>query len=451
MKAKRIWLAAAALSAALAQAQTLSATLDNGMKVVVKEDARAPVAVSQLWYRVGSQDEHSGKTGLSHALEHMMFKGTDSVPAGEFSRKVAAWGGNDNAYTSREVTVYHQTVAARHLADVLAMEADRMANLNFSNADFDNEMKVIREERRQRTEDNPSGKLWELMNQTAFRQPYNRAPVIGHMADLNTLQAADLRDWYRQWYAPNNATLVIVGDVNAKATLHTVRQLFGHLPAQTLPSRHAGSEAAAQRGARAQTSAPSELPMLSVVYSAPSLRQIDDTLPYALSVLYEVLAGDGTARLQKNWVRQQPLAVAVGADYDMLTRTDNLFVLMGYPAKGVSTQQLQTALQSDIAAIANKGISAAELQRVRTQAEARREYAKDSMGVQARIIGTLENTGLGWQAEDEVQRRLLAVSAADVQNAARFLQAQKPAVVVLKPLPVNSQTATAMGGSNELH
>ena len=159
MKAKRIWLAAAALSAALAQAQTLSATLDNGMKVVVKEDARAPVAVSQLWYRVGSQDEHSGKTGLSHALEHMMFKGTDSVPAGEFSRKVAAWGGNDNAYTSREVTVYHQTVAARHLADVLAMEADRMANLNFSNADFDNEMKVIREERRQRTEDNPSGKL----------------------------------------------------------------------------------------------------------------------------------------------------------------------------------------------------------------------------------------------------------------------------------------------------
>lgn len=445
MGTKRVWTLALLLGTALVQAQTLSATLANGMNVVVKEDARAPVAVSQLWYRVGSQDEHSGKTGLSHALEHMMFKGTATVPAGEFSRRVATWGGNDNAYTTRTVTVYHQVVAAKHLSDVLAMEADRMINLNFSDVDFNNEMKVIREERRLRTDDNPSGKLWELMNETAFVQPYNRAPVIGYMADLNSLRAADLRRWYRQWYAPNNATLVIVGDVDAKQTIQTVTHLFGGLSARPLPPRHEGQEPVAQRGTHAQTAAPSELPMLSIVYSAPSLRRLDDTLPYALSVLHDALAGDGTARLQKNWVRQQPLAVAVGADYDLLARADGLFVLTGYPAKGVDTARLQAALQGEIAAIAQKGITEAEVQRVRTQAEAGREYAKDSMSTQAQIIGGLENAALGWQAEDEVQRRLQAVSGADVQAAARFLQAQKPTVVVLNPLPLNAPANEGSG------
>lgn len=430
------------------QAQTLSATLNNGMRVVVKEDKRVPVAVSQLWYRVGSQDEHVGKTGLSHALEHMMFKGTDSVPAGAFSRKVAAWGGNDNAYTSREVTVYHQTVAAKHLPDVLAMEADRMVNLNFSDADFDNEMKVIREERRLRTDDNPAGKLWELMYQTAYTQPYNRAPVIGYMADLHSLAADDLRQWYRQWYAPNNATLVVVGDVDAAHTIATVKTLFGALPAQTLPSRHQGVEPAAQKGAKGKTSAPSELPMLTLMYSAPRLQQLDDTMPYALTMLYQVLDGDGSARLQKHWVRQQPLAVAVGADYNMLTRGDALFTLSGYPAQGVSVDRLQAALQREIASLAKHGITEAELARVRTQAQAACEYAKDSMAVQASIMGSLENAQLGWQAEDQIQQRLLAVGVEDVQRAAQFLQAQKPSTVVLKP---EALTAGAMAKKGDAH
>lgn len=421
-------------------AETLSATLPNGLQVIVKEDARAPAVVTQLWYRVGSQDEQVGKTGLSHALEHMMFKGTKAVPSGEFSRRIAAWGGNDNAYTNREVTVYHQSVAAKHLPDVLAMEADRMSNLNFSDADFVNEMQVIKEERRMRTEDSPMGKLWEKTNETVFKQANNRAPVVGYEKDLNALKPDDLRNWYRTWYAPNNATLVIVGDVSAKSTINTVKQLFGRLPEKTLPTRAAHAEPAAQWGERAETSAPSELPIINIVYSAPRWQTLDDKLPYALSVLNDVLSSYTSARLPKNLERTQQLAVSAGSNYDLLTRTDNLFTLSAYPAKGVSIAKLQQALQQQIADIAHKGISEQELKRVRTQTQASRIYAKDSMFTEADMIGELTNVGLRWQDEDAVQQRLLAVSPQDVQAAAQFLMAQKPAVITLKPLPTNKTT-----------
>ena len=204
------------------QAETLFSTLPNGMKVLIKEDTRAPVAAVRLWYKVGSVDEHEGKTGLSHALEHMMFKGTDSVPEGEFSRRVAALGGDDNAYTNRTETVYTTNIAVKNLDEVLKMEADRMVNLNFSDKAFDNEMDVIREERRMRTDDSPAGKMWETLNIKMWDKPFNKAPVIGYMNDLHTLKADDLRAWYKQWYAPNNAMLVIVGDVKAKETTDKV-------------------------------------------------------------------------------------------------------------------------------------------------------------------------------------------------------------------------------------
>ena len=179
-------------------AQTLLSTLPNGMKVLVEEDNRAPVVSVRLWYRVGSVDEHPGKTGLSHALEHMMFKGTKAVPAGQFSRRIAALGGSDNAYTNRTETVYTTDIASRHLDEVLRMEADRMGGLNFSDRDFANEMDVIREERRMRTDDSPSGKMWETLNMKMWRKPFNQAPVSGYMADLHTLKADDLRAWYKQ-------------------------------------------------------------------------------------------------------------------------------------------------------------------------------------------------------------------------------------------------------------
>ena len=423
-----------ALAAALpAWAQTLAETLPNGMKVIVKEDARAPVAVAQLWYRVGSADEVAGKTGLSHALEHMMFKGTPSVPSGEFSRRVSALGGQNNAYTNRHETVYFETVAAANLPEVLKMEADRMANLNFSNQDFANEMSVIREERRQRTEDSPGGKLWEQLYLSSFQTDANRAPIIGYMADLHALKAADLRRWYRRWYAPNNAVLVIVGDVDAAQTLRTVQQLFGPIQARALPERQNLAEPQVRAPARAETRAVTHQPLLALGYRVPALEKLDDTLPYALDVLADILSGNSASRLDKNLVRGKEAALDVGASYDMFSRGPALFTLVGMPAGRTDVAQLQKLLEAEIADIARHGIGDEELARVHTRMAASEIYARDSMSAQASLMGQLQTRGFSYRDETELRRRLQNVSAAQVQAAARLLTPERQTVVVVQP------------------
>ncbi|WP_107687989.1 M16 family metallopeptidase [Neisseria wadsworthii] len=430
-KTALILLLAATLPAA---AETLKHTLPNGMKVIIKEDRRAPVAVSRLWYKVGSLDEQPGKTGLSHALEHMMFKGTAKVPAGEFSRRVAALGGRDNAYTSQENTVYVTDLAVKNLPQVLEMEADRMANLNFSNKDFDNEMKVIREERRMRSEDDPSGKLWEHLMLNAYENPAVRAPVIGYMPDLDKLKAEDLRSWYRSWYAPNNATLVIVGDVNAKQTLGTVEKLFGTIPSRALPQRNNLQEPLEREPKSAQTQAITAEPMFILSYRVPALKQLDDTMPYALDVLSEVLGGNSSSRLDKNLMRGSQKAADIGVGYDMFSRTpSSLFMVKAMPSSGTSVQELVAEIRREIADIAAKGVSKAELARVRTQMEASEIYSKDSMDAQAGLIGSLETNGFSYQDEAELRRRLAKVSAQDVQAAAKLLSSARETLMVVTP------------------
>ncbi|MDO5639542.1 MAG: pitrilysin family protein [Neisseria sp.] len=426
-----------------AWAQTLSQTLPNGMKVIVQEDRRAPVAVSQLWYRVGSVDEQEGKTGLSHALEHMMFKGTRAVPSGEFSRRVAALGGQLNAYTNRNETVYYETVAAANLPEVLKMEADRMTNLNFSDRDFNNEMSVIREERRQRTEDNASGKLWEHVYLYSYQTPSLRAPVIGYMKDLQTLEGNDLRQWYRQWYAPNNAVLVIVGDVDAAATLQTVENLFGGIPEKPLlPERNSLNETAVREPVSARTtSAVTRQPLLSVSYRVPGLEKLDERMPYALDILSDVLSGNTSSRLDARLVRGKQLALDIGVSYDMFSREMPLFNIIAMPSEGVDTADLQAAIQAEIADIARNGISRQELVRVRNRAAAAEIYARDSMTSRASLMGRLETRGFKYTDEAELRRRLLQVSAADVKAAARLLVPARETVVVV--YPESSQTAAA--------
>lgn len=422
------------LAAAPAWAQTLSQTLPNGMKVIVKEDRRAPVAVSQIWYKVGSVDEQPGKTGLSHALEHMMFKGTPAVPSGEFSRRVSALGGENNAYTNRSETVYFENVAAKNLPEVLKMEADRMANLNFSDREFTNEMSVIREERRQRTEDNPLGKLWEHIYLNSYQTPALRAPVIGYMNDLHALKADDLRQWYRQWYAPNNAVLVVVGDVDAKKTLQTAGKLFGAIPAKPLPSRNTVSETAETRPVSAQTeSAVTRQPVLALSYRVPKLNRIDDKMPYALDVLSDALGGNTSSRFSKNLVRGRQAALDIGVNYDMFSRETPLFSIIAMPAGGTNEQALLELVRNEIADIARNGISRAELERVRAQAAASEIYAKDSMSAQASLMGRLETRGFRYGDEAELRRRLQSVTAADIQAAARLLTPERSSVVVVQP------------------
>ena len=435
----RVWTLAFACAAISAPvfAETVSKTLDNGLKVIVREDARAPVVVTQLWYKVGSVDEEAGKTGLSHVLEHMMFKGTPAVPSGEYSKRITAMGGELNAYTNRDETVYYQTVAKQHLPEVLQMEADRMVNLGFSNKDYVNELEVVKEERRLRTDDSPSGRLYEKLYQTAFTTSGNKSPIIGSMDDLTHMTGDDARAWYRKWYAPNNATMVIVGDVNAKQAIKQVENAFGALKPSALPSRALPAEPKQTQARQAEVSAPSELPIVALGYQVPQLKNINDKLPYALDTLADVLDGNAASRMEKNLVRAKPIALSAGASYSLLTRADTVFVLSGAPAQGVSVPQLIAALKGEVADIAKNGVSEEELARIRNQRAASETYAKDSMATQASLMGDLESKGFGYQDEDEMRRRLNAVTAGEVQQAAQFLSDETVTQVILKPEALN--------------
>ena len=419
----------------LTLAQTVSQTLPNGLKIIVKEDRRAPVAVSQLWYKVGSVDEKQGKSGLSHALEHMMFKGTQAVPSGEFNRRVAALGGENNAYTNRSETVYYENIAAANLPEVLKLEADRMHNLNFSDEEFQNEMNVIREERRQRTEDTADGKLWEQVYLNSFTLPSMKAAVIGYMDDLHTLKADDLRDWYRQYYAPNNAVLVIVGDVDAKQTLQTAAKLFGDIPAKAQPPRNKlNTEPYLRKPVTVKATSPvTHQPLIAINFRVPKLQKFDDAMPFALDVLSDILAGNASSRFDKNLVRGKQTALNAGTHYDIISREMPLFSVMAMPAESVKTDTLIAQLRQEIKDIADNGVSEEELQRVKTQAAVSEIYAKDSMSSQASMMGRLEARGFQYTDEQEIHRRLQAVSAQEVQAAARMLTDERMSTVIIEP------------------
>lgn len=427
-------------------ASTTSEVLSNGLTVVIKQDTRAPVAVSQIWYRVGSVDEKTGQTGLSHALEHMMFKGTKNIAAGEYSRRIAAMGGNDNAFTSNDQTVYYANIVAKRLPEVLALEADRMVNLNFSDTDFTNEMKVIREERRMRTDDQPSGVLYEAMYANAFVANPVRTPVIGWMDDLDHLKADQLRAWYKQWYAPNNATIVIVGDVDPQETLKVIKQQFGKIKPQTLPDRQLTKEPKQTGIKRVEVSAPSELPIIALAYKVPKIEKLDDKKPYALSVLSSVLDGHEASRLSKRLVREKPIAVSVGGGYGGVGRADTLFVLMGVPAQNITLDTLEKHIKDQISDIAKNGVTEEELNVIRNQNDAADVYKKDSISAQAMIIGGLQNSGFSYKDEQIMKQNEQKVTAQEVQEAAKMLTDENLTVITLKPLPLETQKNTAPQG-----
>ena len=339
--------------------------LDNGMKVIVREDHRAPVAVNMVWYQVGSMDETSGTTGVAHVLEHMMFKGTEKFPEGSLSKTVARLGGKDNAFTNTDYTGYYQQVPARNLEKMVEMEADRMNGLLFRKEDFEKEIKVVQEERRWRTDDKPEGLLVEALRATAFTAHPYHWPVVGWMDDLQNMTLEDAAAWYRKWYAPNNATMVVVGDVKAQDVRALAEKYFGDLPRKPVVRGKPQVEPV-QRGIRRVTvNAPAENPTVVLAYKAPPLRDVEkDDDVYALQVLSSVLDGYENARLQSALVRKEKVALEVGTEYTALARGPSLFVLSAVPANGVSVDELEKRLRQSVAEIAKKGVSPEELQRI---------------------------------------------------------------------------------------
>ena len=412
--------------------------LPNGLRVIVKEDHRAPTVAHMVWYHAGSMDETNGTTGVAHLLEHMMFKGTPSIGPGEFSRLVAAAGGRDNAFTSRDYTAYFQQIPKERLGEMMQLEADRMRHLNLDPKEFEQEIKVVMEERRLRTEDQPRSLLYEQMLATAFQAHPYRVPVIGWMNDLESMTVQDARDWYERWYVPNNAFLVVVGDVEHQEVFRLAEQHYGALAPRALPGRKPQVEPE-QRGIRRLTvKAPAELPVVVMAYKVPVLRDVDkDVDPYALEMLAAVLDGHDAARFSRRLVREQRLAVSASVGYDAISRGPGLFYLLGSPSEGKTRAELEAGFRAEIRRVAEEGVHAEELARARAQLIAGQIYKRDSMFAQAMEIGQLETAGVPYTAEKTLLEKLQAVSAGQVQAVAqKYFVDEQLTVAELDPQPL---------------
>ncbi|NWG85924.1 MAG: insulinase family protein [Hydrogenophilaceae bacterium] len=440
-----------AVSSSTALAVTAERTLANGMRVIVKTDTRAPVVVSQVWYRAGSMDEGYGETGVAHVLEHMMFKGTPAVPAGEFSKQIAAAGGRENAFTSRDHTAYFQTLQKDRLELALRLEADRMSNLVLAPEEFAKEIQVVMEERRMRTDDEPHSLLYENLMATALQAHPYRHPVIGWMNDLKNMTVADARRWYQRWYAPNNAALVVAGDVEPEQVFALAEKYFGPIPARALPERKALSEPEQTGMKRVVTRAPAKLPYLLMAWPAPKLNDpARDWEPYALQVLAGVLDGNASARLSQRLVRERKLATEVGAGYDETARGPVQFMVDATPAEGRSVDEVMAALKQELARVQREGIAEQELQRVKAQVLASQVFQRDSLFYQAMQIGQWTTAGLDYRLLDQRFERIRAVTAEQVREVARrYLIDDKLTLAVLDPLPMPAGKfgrPAAMGG-----
>lgn len=423
--------------------------LDNGMKVLVKTDHRAPVVVAQVWYKVGSSYEWSGITGASHVLEHMMFKGTKKHAAGEFSRIIAEQGGRENAFTSRDYTAYFQQLEKSRLSVSMEMEADRMHNLVLQEEEFAKEVKVVMEERRTRTDDQPRSQTYEQFYATAFSNSGYHHPTIGWMNDLENLTLEDLRNWYRKWYAPNNATLVVVGDVEPDEVFAMAQRYYGVIPRVETANIKPRKEAKQLGERRIVVEAPAKLPFLLMGYKVPVLGTVEDEQEvYALDVLAGVLDGGNSARFSRDLIRGRQLAASAGASYGMHARSDDLFTLQAIPANGHTVAEIEAALREHIEKVKNELVDEKELKRIKAQVIASEVYEKDSLFYQGMSMGILETVGLGWQRQNEYVDKIKAVTAKQIRTVAKkYLVDDQLTVAVLKPLPIDPNKVRAAPAS----
>ncbi|WJW75746.1 pitrilysin family protein [Thiohalobacter sp. IOR34] len=431
--------------------------LDNGLRLLVKEDHRAPVVVAQVWYRVGSSYEYDGITGISHVLEHMMFKGTAKHGPGEFSRIIAENGGRENAFTSRDYTAYFQRLEKGRLPVSFELEADRMRNLKLDQAEFAKEVRVVMEERRMRTEDNAEALTYEQFNATAFLTSPYRIPTIGWMDDLQNLRLQDLERWYAMWYAPNNATLVVAGDVDPEAVFELAKTYYGPLqPSEIEPLKP--RREIEQRGLRRiRVKAPAEVPYLIMGYKVPVLLTAEaEWEPYALEVLAGILDGGNSARLARELVRGSQVAASAGAGYDLYDRQQSLLLLEGTPASGRSIDELEAALRRQVQRLRSKPVAADELERVKAQVVADQVYQQDSVFYQAMQLGMLVSVGLDWRLAEQHVARIQAVTPEQVQAVARkYLVDDRLTLAVLDPQPMDAESRAraraAKGGAGHGH
>lgn len=423
---------ALAPAAGIASEGVLAATLPNGLRVLLLEDHRSPIISVQIWYRVGSRNEQRGATGIAHFLEHLMFKGTRRYGPRQFARLVEQNGGQDNAFTSQDVTSYFVNIAADKLELVLDLEADRMRNLLLDPKDIDSEREVVIEERRTRTEDDPEGFLGEEVASIAFKaHPYGY-PIIGWMEDLKRLTPAEIRAFYRTYYVPNNAILVAVGDFKAPAALEKVKRHLGPISRGPAPPPVLAVEPPQNGERRVVVQKQAQLPIVYLAWHVPNQRS--DDAP-ALEVLSTVLSGGRASRLYRSLVYERQLALEAGGDYSYFSLDPNLFWFWATAMPGQTPQTLEKELLAEMDRLRQEPVSDEELQRARNQIEAQFVFQQDSVYRRASLLARFELIG-GYRLFEAFLARIRAVTAADLQRVARtYFPADRNNVGVLLPRP----------------
>jgi zinc protease len=421
------------LSTASFGAEPSEYILTNGMKVLLVEVPKAPVATVQVWYKVGSRNEVMGRAGLSHMLEHMMFKGTTKYPKGSFSRIVRKNGGIDNAFTGQDFTAYFENVAADRVPLALELEADRMQGLTLNNTEFQTEREVVKEERRLRSEDDPQGALVEaLFAQAYMSHPYHW-PVIGWFADLDAMTLEDLQRHYDTFYSPNNATLVVVGDIKADALLPTIKRLFEPIPRGPSPKQSLPAEPEQRGERRFLLKRDAQVPFVMMGFRVPNYSSDDS---YALDVLESILSRGKSSRLYQSLVYEQKNSLAVGAEYSLIQTDSGLFYFYALVNPSAKVETVEDALQREITRLQNEPPSDQELKRAKNQIEASRIFEQDSNFRHAMLLGQAEMVGAGWRRIDQFIERIRAVTAKDLQRVARrYLTEDNRTLGILVPLP----------------
>jgi zinc protease len=411
--------------------EVFETTLDNGLKVLLLEEPKAPVVTFHVWYRVGSRNEQQGRTGLAHFLEHMMFKGTPQVGAQAFSQVIRKNGGQDNAFTSQDYTGYFVTLAADRIRLPLELEPDRMVNLLLNPDEIERERNVVMEERRLRTEDDPTSSLWEKVQVTAFTMHPYRNPVIGWMEDIQKLSREDLQAFYKTYYAPNNAVVVVVGDFNRAELLPKIQQAFGAIPRGPEPPPVRIVEPP-QTGERrvTLTREDAKLPFVMAVYHAPNLTHADS---YALEVLEVILAGGKSARLYRSVVYEKQLALGAGAHYARVSADPEAFALYASALPGKNVEEVEQALYAEVERLKTELVPRRELEKAKNQIEAAFIFSQDSVFSLARQLASYEIVA-GWRHWKAYLSGIRAVTAEDVQRVAKkYLTAERRTVGILVP------------------
>ncbi len=419
-------------------------TLDNGLKLYVKEVHRAPVVFSSIWYKVGSGNEPNGLTGISHMLEHMMFLGSRNYAAGILDQLVNENGGSQNAMTTNDYTVYYQFMPADKLDLVLKLEADRMQNLLIDDQQFQNERKVVMQERRMRVDNNPQSLLYERLNAAAFvNNPYHHLP-IGWMTDIKHYTLHDLQKWYETWYVPNNAFIVVVGDVNSDQVYQSVNRYFSNIAAQKLPNLKPRTEIPRLGSKTVNVFANAKMPAVFLAFNMPTLvTKKNSPTPYALDILSGILCGDNSSRLQKALILTQRVANDVECSYSPLYLHENLFYIYAVPNPPYTIQDVLNSLAVELTKIQTTLVSPDELNRVKTTVKAQKIYERDTLQAQAFAIGVPESLNLSWRISENYSKAIDKITAEDLQNAAKtWIKPENSTIGVLNPLPKKSNQGT---------